>query len=94
MNEKKQVAKSETVNEIAAPDPMQLLQTAVQNNFDIDKLKQLMDLQERWEKKEAKKRFLAALSRFQTIVPNLKKSKVAKVTMKTGGQFQYTYADL
>jgi hypothetical protein len=53
-----------------------------------------MDLQERWEQKEAKKSFLVALSKFQKIVPNLKKSKTARVTMKTGGQFQYNYADL
>lgn len=86
-----QLAKREVANELA---PMQLLQTAVQQNFDIEKLKQLMDLQERWEAKQAKKSFLAALSKFQTIVPVLKKSKTAKVPTKTGGQFQYNYADL
>jgi hypothetical protein len=92
MSENKQLSKKEINTDSAAP--MQLLQMAVQNNFDIDKLKQLMDLQERWEKKEAKKSFLVALSKFQTIVPNLKKSKIAKVSMTSGGQFQYAYADL
>lgn len=93
MSNSKELAKG-TANELAAPAPMQLLQTAVQNNFDIDKLKQLMDLQERWEQKEAKKSFLAALSKFQTLVPVLKKAKTANVPTKTGGSFSYKYADL
>lgn len=80
--------------EMASPNPAALLQVAVQQNFDIEKLKQLMDLQERWEQNQAKKSFLAALSKFQTLVPVLKKSKTAKVATRTGGSFQYKYADL
>lgn len=74
--------------------PSDLLKIAVQQNFDIDKLEKLMQLQERWEQKEAKKSFLAALSKFQTMVPVLKKAKVAKVPTRTGGEFRYNYADL
>lgn len=75
-------------------DPVMLIQKAVEQNFDIDKLKQLMDLQERWEAKQAKKSFLVALSRFQTMVPVLKKVKTANVPTRTGGSFKYKYADL
>ena len=84
----------EEKQELGFTNPSSLLQIAVQQNFDIDKLKQLMDLQERWEQKQSKKSFLAALSKFQTLVPVLKKSKIARVPTKTGGSFQYRYADL
>lgn len=93
MSNQKELAKG-TAGELAAPAPMQLLQIAVQNNYDIDKLNQLMDLQERWEQKQAKKSFLAALSKFQTLVPVLKKAKTANVPTRTGGSFSYKYADL
>jgi hypothetical protein len=36
----------------------------------------------------------AALAAFQGEVPTFKKSKTAKVKMKTGGEYTYTYADL
>lgn len=80
--------------DVATIDPVSLIKTAVEQNFDIDKLKQLMDLQERWEAKQAKKSFLSALSRFQTMVPVLKKTKTANVNSRTGGSFKYKYADL
>lgn len=81
--------------DVATIDPVSLIKTAVEQNFDIDKLKQLMDLQERWEAKQAKKSFLLALSRFQNMVPVLKKTKTANVTSRTGGaSFKYKYADL
>lgn len=84
-------------NEITTtqPNPVSLLEMAVQNGADITQLKELMDLQERWEQKQAKKSFLEALSRFQTLVPELKKNKTATVTSRTGGAgFSYKYADL
>ncbi|NCT92918.1 MAG: hypothetical protein GXC72_00715 [Chitinophagaceae bacterium] len=76
------------------PSPAMLLQKAVEQNFDIDKLKQLMDLQERWEANQAKKAFLAALSKFQTLVPVLSKTKTAKITSQNGGSYSYRYSDL
>lgn len=75
-------------------DPANLLQIAVQQNFDLDKLQRLIDMQNQWEQKQAKKSFLAALSKFQTLVPVLKKAKTANVKMNSGGTFSYKYADL
>lgn len=46
--------------------PMSMLQLAVQQGADLDKLKQLMDLQERWEKNEARKAFNRAFSEFKS----------------------------
>lgn len=75
-------------------NPLNLLELAINKNADITQLKELMDLQERWERNQAKKSFLAALSKFQTLVPVLKKGKTANVKMQNGGYFSYTYADL
>lgn len=93
----KQVAKAAIVlpqNQEHSLNPVQLIQVAVQQGFDLDRLQKLIDMQEQWERKQAKKSFLAALSRFQTMVPVLKKSKTAKVQTKSGGSYSYQYADL
>ena len=61
--------------EQAAITPMGMLQLAVQQNADIDKLEKLMSLQERWEKTEARKAFVAALNAFKAHAPDLFKNK-------------------
>jgi hypothetical protein len=78
----------------ASPTPLDLLQMAISKDVDLDRLQKLIDMKNEWDAKEAKKEFLAALSKFQTLVPVLKKSKTAKVATKTGGSFSYNYADL
>lgn len=57
------------------PQPMRLLELAVAQNADIDKLERLMAMQTQWEEKSAKREFLAALSSFQTECPNILKGK-------------------
>lgn len=52
-----------------------LMEIAISANADVDKLEKLMDLQDRYEKKEAKKSFTRALSRFQSQCPVIKKTK-------------------
>lgn len=79
---------------IQTTTPQYLLSQAIEKGVGIDQLKELMDLQERWEKKEARKAFFDALSTFQSKVPELKKSKTAKISSKTGASFSYNYADL
>lgn len=73
--------------------PLLLIQQAMDKGLDLDKLEKFMAMQERWEKKEAKKSFLNSLSKFQSIVPELKKSKTAKI-VSLKGNFSYKYADL
>ena len=54
--------------------PMEMLNIAVSQNADLNKLEKLMDLQERWESNEAKRAFSAALTEFQSkLGPILKK---------------------
>lgn len=66
--ETKELVKQET-------NPNRLLELAVSNNLDIEKLERLLAMQERWEAKEAKKTFLRSLSAFQGEIPEIVKTK-------------------
>lgn len=74
--------------------PHSLLSQAIAQNLDIDKLSKLMDLQERWEKNQARKSFFVALSKFQKEVPELKKSKHVYYTTKSGSRIEYNYTPI
>lgn len=52
-----------------------LMEIAISSNADVDKLEKLMDLQDRWESKEAKKSFTRAMASFQSQCPTIKKVK-------------------
>jgi len=69
--------------------PSRLLEMAIEKDADIEKLEKLMDLQERWEAKEAKKAFLIAMSKFQDECPELKKDKTVSFN-----QTSYSYVPL
>lgn len=73
----------------ADPNPSALLQLAVQQNLDIDKLEKLMQLQERWQAQQARKEFLNAISQFQANCPPIEKTK--RVAF---GNTKYSYAPL
>ena len=68
--------------------PMQLIETLVANGGDVEKLGQLMDLQERWERNEAAKEYHAALAAFQAECPVIPKTR--EVSFK--GVHAYNYA--
>jgi hypothetical protein len=55
--------------------PMQMLQMAVEQNADLDKMQQLMALQERWEANEARKAFALAMSEFRANCPIIDKTR-------------------
>ena len=61
-------------NQIQAT-PAHLLQLAVNQGADLDKLEKLMDLQERWEKNEARKAYVQAMSDFKASPPEITKDK-------------------
>lgn len=78
-------------NQISTPS--QLLELAIKSNVDIDKLKELMALQKEWKADRAREEFFGALTQFQSLCPELRKSK--KVSFKTNsGQVEYHYATL
>ena len=55
--------------------PMRLVELAINQNADIDKLSKLMDMQERWDAQQAKKAYTLALVQFQELCPTIKKRK-------------------
>ena len=87
----KQLAITEQENKLQKVDtsPSALLQIAVTQDLDITKLEKLMELQERWEKNNARKEFLTAMSNFQFSCPQIKKQR--KVAF---GNTKYSFAGL
>ena len=69
--------------------PPVLLQMAVEKGADVEALTKLMDLQERWQKTEAKVAFDRAIMQFQAKCPEIKKDK--KVNFNN---VNYAYAPL
>jgi hypothetical protein len=62
-------------NAPVALTPVELIRIAVTQGADIDKLKQLMDLQERYEANAARKAFAAAMQKFKANPPIITKNK-------------------
>lgn len=58
------------------PTPAMLLQMAVQQGADLDKLERLMALQERWEATEARKAFDAAFAAFKAQAVRIVKNRL------------------
>jgi len=72
-----EVVRMESAQVAQQPDsqPMRLLELAISNNADIDKLERLMVMQSQWDARNAKREFLAAMARFQRNCPDIKKLK-------------------
>jgi hypothetical protein len=77
---KKQESNIQTIN--SGSQYQKMIELAITSNADIDKLERLMDLQERWEAKEAKKAFNAAMSSFQSTCPTI-------IARKQGHNYKY-----
>lgn len=69
--------------------PAQLLAIAVQQGADLQKLEKLMELQERWEKNEARKAWVTAMNAFKANPPELFKNKTVSF-----GDTTYKHATL
>jgi len=73
--------------------PAALIQMAISNKADLDKLEKLMALQERYEANEAKKAYVEAMANFKANPPEINKDK--RVSYPTGkGQTEYSHATL
>lgn len=75
-------------------NPDHLLKVAVDKDLDITKLEKLMELQERFQKNQARRNFFLALAKFQSIVPELEKSKLISFKTNSGGMTKYKFAPL
>lgn len=80
-------------NEIATMTPAKLLEIAVSKDADLDKLKELMDLQERWEANEARKAYVQAMNDFKAEPPEIFKDTHVEYTT-TKGTTIYDHANL
>lgn len=76
-----------------APTPMDLLSMAVAQDAPFEKLATLMDLQERWEAREARRAFVSALAAFKADPPKLGKNKLVDYTTAKG-RTSYKHATL
>jgi len=72
----------------------QIIAMAADKDFDLDRLEKVIELQERWEKREAEKKFNAAMAQFKGSVKQIKKSKVVDFTNQKGMRTCYNYASL
>lgn len=79
----RQIAKTQP-HDIAPTTPATLLQMAVEQGADIDKLEKLMALQERWEASEAKKAYVKAMAGFREECPAISKTRTAHNSMYAG----------
>lgn len=71
-----------------------MLSLAIEKGIDADSLGKLVALQERVLEKQAKDEFFAAMSAFQADCPIIGKNRTAKIPTKSGGGYEYGYADL
>ncbi len=81
------------------PTPADLVRIAVLQGADLERLTKLMDLQERWEKNQARKAFVAAINAFKHNPPEIVKNATAefRTKPKNGGEGQlvtWDYASL
>jgi hypothetical protein len=79
---------------IALPTPADLLRIAVAQGADLDKLSKLMDLQDRWERNQARKAFVAAINAFKNNPPQIVKDATASFQTKKGATVTWDYASL
>ena len=73
MTELTKVERVEQLPVVSAVTPMDMLRMAIDKGADIDKLQQLMVLQERWEANEAKKAYVVAMANFKASPPQIVK---------------------
>lgn len=80
---------------VAPITPMDMLQMAVAQNADLDRLEKLMELQIRWEANEAKKAYIVAKATFKAEAPTIGKNKHVGFSAKNGGaKTDYDHATL
>lgn len=76
-------------NELVEQTPGRLLELAVQQNLDVEKLGKLMELQKQWNQDRAREAFYAAMALFQSKCPRLEKRKRVAY-----GETEYFYTPL
>lgn len=98
MNEKLQLIEPTASIAVAQPaqaaTPSMLLQLAVQQGADLDRLERLMALQIQWEERESSKAFTTAMSAFKCEPLTIFKRKRVGYETKEGDFVGYSHAEL
>src|SRR5579871_4612901 len=81
IQEKPEIVRGEAIT------PMGILQMAISQGADIDKLEKLMGMQERWEANAARKAFVQAMSDF-------KREAIVIIRDKDNKQYNSKYASI
>lgn len=79
---------------VRSPEPLALIQSAIQQGLDPDKLTKLFELQERHEKAQAAREFAAAVTAFQAECPPVVKERAVKNANGTPRYHFANYEDL
>jgi hypothetical protein len=82
------------VADLAGSTPPELLRIAIAQNADLAKLEQLLSLQERWERAEAKKAYVVAMNGFKANPPEIVKNEIAEFVGKNGEIIEWEYSTL
>lgn len=80
--------------QLTTVDPMQLLSQAIAKGVDVDQLGKLMDLQERWDAKNAEKAFVVAMAEFKKDPPKIVKDIRVRFETQRGTTTEYMHAGL
>ena len=73
--------------------PSALIEIALNQGADLDKLEKVLELQERWERNEAKKAYVVAMAAFKADPPIIEKDKHVKFSTQKGIT-EYDHASL
>jgi hypothetical protein len=79
---------------VALGTPFELLRHVVQNNAPIETIEKFMDLQDRWDKNNARKAFVAAMAAFKREPMEILKNKAVGYKTKDGDFVGYMHAEL
>lgn len=74
--------------------PERLIELALAQNIDADKLAKLMELKLTWDREEARKAYIAALQQFKANPPQINKTKHVQFPSSKGGDVDYWHAQL
>jgi hypothetical protein len=78
----------------ATMTPMEMLSSAIERGADMGVLEKLMDLQERWEKNQARKAFDAAMAEARAEIKPIVKNRLVSHATKSGDTKSYRHEDL
>lgn len=71
-----------------------LVRLAIDKGVDVEVLERLVALQERVTERNARAAYFEALAAVQEAIPEVRKSREAKIVTKAGGTYSYTFAPL